>query len=99
MSPRRDKPTSETSAQSATDMDALIGDLAEKQRQLAEHLKRDDLSDSALAQLFSAYGRNAATLGRLLRDRLALSRRSADDLTAIINQALDELGKEWNLEL
>lgn len=101
MNPQRDKPipTPEATAKSTADMDALISDLAEKQRQLAEHLKRDDLSDNVLAQLFSAYGRNAATLGRLLRDRLALSHKSAGDLTAIMNQVLDELGKEWNLKL
>jgi hypothetical protein len=101
MSPGKEKtaPATETAAHATTDIDALIGDLAEKQHRLAEHLERDDLSDSVLAQLFSAYGRNAATLGKLLRDRLALSRKSTDDLTAIINQVLDELGKEWNVEL
>lgn len=82
-----------------TDIDALIADLVEQQRQLAAHLRRTDIADSALAQLFSAYGRNAATLGKLLRDRLALSRKSADDLTAIIHQALSELGEEWGVEL
>jgi hypothetical protein len=98
---RRDPTSSEEQKAPAppTDIDALIADLVEQQRQLAAHLRRTDIADGALAQLFSAYGRNAATLGKLLRDRLALSRKSADDLTAIIHQALSELGEEWGMEL
>ncbi|MCC7355764.1 MAG: hypothetical protein IT330_18635 [Anaerolineae bacterium] len=96
MNPPANKPIP---ADTVAFIDAVIMNLVEQQELLALRLHREDLSDNPMAQLFSAYGRNAATLGDLLRDRLALTQSPQNEFQTVMNQALDELGKEWGLEL
>ena len=96
MSPRRRKPTP---ADAVAFIDAVIMSLVEQQELLAARLRREDISDNPMAQLFAAYGRNAATLGDLLRDRLALTNSPENSIQAVMNRVLDELGEEWGVAL
>ena len=83
------------------DTDAAIAGLVRSQGQLSRHVDRhwDELSTKHLAQLLALHGRNAARLGRLLRERRARRGQPRDLLEAAIDQALAELGDEWGLEL
>jgi len=81
------------------EIDAVLAGLAEIQERLEAYLKQevDDVQEAV--RIFELYGRNAATLGRLLRDRQALSEATAAGLSEVIGQALDELGSEWKVTL
>jgi hypothetical protein len=52
-----------------------------------------------LAHLLALHSQNAARLGRLLRDKRALSGEAAEGLSSAIDQALDELATEWGIDL
>jgi hypothetical protein len=86
----------------------VIADLAAKQQCLSAFI--DDLLRLAaaspeavpardLTHLLALHGQNATRLGRLLRDKRALSGEAADGLSSAISQALDELSTEWGIEL
>jgi len=81
----------------------IIIDLATRQRQLSQyidtHTHRDDFYVEDLARLLALHGQNASRLGRLLRDKRALSGDAADGLTGAIAQALDELSTELGVQL
>jgi hypothetical protein len=81
----------------------VIHDLAAKQQRLSEYiddcLGDDSLPIRDLARLLALHGQNASRLGRLLRDKRALSGEAADGISGAIAQALDELATEWGLEL
>jgi hypothetical protein len=85
-------------------INGIIGDLASKQAQLSALINRclesapePDVGD--LVRLLRIHGQNASRLGRLLRDRRALSGDAADGLLGAIAQALDELSTEWGVDL
>ena len=89
-------------ARDLTTIEGIIGDLAERQAQLTAYLEElpaegGDLG--ALAKIFALHGQNASRLGRLLRDKRALSGDSADSLLAAIGVALDEIGTELGVKL
>ncbi len=52
-----------------------------------------------LLRLMALHSQNASRLGRLFRDKRALSGEAADGLAGAISQALDELSNEWGIEL
>jgi hypothetical protein len=52
-----------------------------------------------LSHLLQIHGQNASRLGRLLRDRRALSGDAADGISGAIAQALDELSSELGTDL
>lgn len=80
-------------------IDALILALAEKQAEFLACLDADDLPSDKAIRLFSILSQNASRLGRLLRDRRAISGEAAEGITSAIAQALDELSTELGLEL
>lgn len=86
-----------------TDIADIIADLARKQLQLSRlieaQLSQTDVDLDALGRLFALHGQNASRLGRLLRDRRALSGDAADGIAGAIAQALDELSTELGTEL
>jgi hypothetical protein len=84
------------------DIDAVI-ELVYKRELLLDDLItqiwESDLPVEEVARLLRIHGENAGRLGRLLRDRRALSGDAADGISAAIAQALDELGSELGVEL
>jgi hypothetical protein len=86
-------------------IDEIIADLAEKQILLSDFIT-EALSDpdgrvtaDGLMRVFALHGQNASRLGRLLRDRRALSGDAADGISAAIAQALEELQTELGAQL
>ena len=84
-------------------IETVIADLYERQMWINELIDSlvgpDGASVTELARLLSIHGANAARLGRLLRDRRALSGDAADGISGAIAQALDELSTELGLDL
>jgi hypothetical protein len=84
-------------------IDAIIEDLYAKQTTLSQYIQElqeeGDLTIDQLAHLLRIHGMNASRLGRLLRDRRALSGEAADGISGAIAQALDELSTELGAEL
>jgi hypothetical protein len=85
---------------SSSPINGIIDDLAAKQAQLSALISRcleqcPEASLGEVAKLLQLHGQNASRLGRLLRDRRALSGEAADGISAAIAQALDELATEW----
>ena len=82
-------------------INSVIQDLVARQVQLSAIIDThiDDLSIQDLARLFAIHGQNASRLGRLLRDRKALSGDAADRFQQIVDMALDGLSAEWGIEL
>lgn len=81
----------------------LVHDLVAKQQALSALIDRclseGSLSVQDLARLMALHSQNASRLGRLLRDKRALSGEAADGIAGAISQALDELSNEWGIEL
>ena len=86
-----------------TTINGVIDDLAEKQHRLSQliqvALTTDDTDLDTISHLFALHGQNASRLGRLLRDKRALSGEAADGIAGAIAQALDELGTELGADL
>jgi hypothetical protein len=85
-----------------TTIEGVIGDLAERQARLTAYLEQvlaegGDIAE--VAKVFALHGQNASRLGRLLRDRRALSGDSADGLLDAIGKALDEISTELGVKL
>jgi len=79
-------------------IDDVVMDMLEKQARLSAIL--DEVDDPAeLAKLFALHGQNASRLGRLLRDKRALSGDSTDGLLNALGTALDELSTELGIKL
>jgi hypothetical protein len=88
----------------ATNISDVILDLASKQAQLSALIdacftQLDPRTIPDLARLLALHGQNASRIGRLLRDRQALSSETTDELTDAIHAALDELGEQWQVDL
>jgi hypothetical protein len=84
-------------------IEGIIADLAEKQRQLSklidDELVEEESGLNVIRWLFAVHGQNANRLGRLLRDRRALSGAAADGVEDAVSEALDELSKDFGVEL
>lgn len=83
-------------------IEAVIADLFQQQRQLDAYLRRawhSEIDVRELAQLLRVHGQNAQRLGRLLRDRRALSGKAADGIAGAMAMALDELSNELGIDL
>lgn len=85
-------------------IDDVITDLAAKQLLLSAYIDHalagdDSVHVQDLARLLALHGQNASRLGRLLRDKRALSGDAADGIAGAIAQALDELSTELGVEL
>jgi plasmid maintenance system antidote protein VapI len=93
----------EDPASDAEAIASIIRDLAAKQQRLSalidSHLNDESLTTADLARLLALHGLNASRLGRLLRDKRALSGDAADGLAGAIGQVLDELSSEWGVDL
>ncbi len=84
-----------------TRIERIIADLAAKQVALSTYIDRHkhDVPTPDLVEMLRLHGQNASRLGRLLRDKRALSGDAADGISAAIAQALDELGTELGADL
>jgi hypothetical protein len=83
-------------------IDALIDMLYQRQLHLDDYIEcrwDADISVAEVAHLLRLFGQNASRLGRLLRDRRALSGDAADGLAGAVSQALDELSTELGTDL
>ena len=84
-------------------IDLVIDDLYRRQMWLNALIDSsagpNGASITELARLLSIHGANATRLGKLLRDRRALSGDAADGISGAIAQALDELSTELGLDL
>jgi hypothetical protein len=84
-------------------IDAIIRMLYHKQVSLNDYI--DQVLDTGtpsiqeLSNLLRIHGQNASRLGRLLRDRRALSGDAADGISGAIAQALDELSNQLGTDL
>ena len=97
-----------TAARNGEVIQDLVGDLMAKQQALSTLIDRllaeearspGTLSMQDLARLMALHSQNASRLGRLLRDKRALSGEAADGFAGAIGQALDELSTEWGIDL
>jgi hypothetical protein len=83
-------------------IDDIIADLAAKQAALSQYLDEKltpDVDLAGLTGLFELHAQTASRLGRLLRDRRALSGEASDGISGAIAQALDELATELQTDL
>lgn len=84
-------------------IDDVIFSLHQKQKLLDAYIDEVVSNQSAsvanIAHLLRLQGQNASRLGRLLRDRRALSGDAADGISGAIGQALDELSTELGIPL
>ena len=88
-------------------IDDVITDALDKQARLSAILdtipapggNTADVDGADLAKLLAIHGQNASRLGRLLRDKRALSGESADSLLTALGTALDEIATELGITL
>jgi hypothetical protein len=82
-------------------LDAAIADLQRRLRQLSRYIDDNltDLDADTFVRLANLQGQLTSRLGRLMRDRQQVSGNAGDELTAAINDALDEISEEWGLDL
>ena len=88
-------------------IDDVIADALDKQARLSAILdtipapgdNTADVDGADLAKLLAIHGQNASRLGRLLRDKRALSGESADNLLTALGTALDEIATELGITL
>jgi plasmid maintenance system antidote protein VapI len=82
-------------------LDDIIQDLAIRQARLSAYIDRqgEAISIDEIVRLLHVHGRNASRLGRLLRQKRAISGEVADGLSDAIAQAIDELSAELAVEL
>jgi hypothetical protein len=82
-------------------LDDVIEDQLGRQEQLSAYI--DELmaegggGPEEIFKLFSLSAQNASRLGRLLRDKRALSGESADGLLEAVGKVLDEINTEMDL--
>jgi hypothetical protein len=82
-------------------IDAIIEQLYQRQLRLDDYIAQVEHAASIeeISHLLRIFGQNASRLGRLLRDRRALSGDAADGISGAIAQALAELETELGTEL
>jgi len=83
------------------DIDQIIADLYARQKTISSFLAAPDEGKTIaeLTGIFAIHAQNASRLGRLLRDKRALSGDAADGIAGALAQALDELSIEWGVKL
>jgi hypothetical protein len=87
-------------AQTLATIESVIDDLATKQLKLSHYIDTHlDLDIEQMVMLMALHGQNASRLGRLLRDKRALTGESSDGIAGAIAQALDELSTEIGVKL
>jgi len=84
--------------QAVTISDAIAA-LADKLNRMDEMITAGEVSGSNLIKLFELYTQACSRMGRLLRDKRALSGDAADGISGAIAQALDELSTELGTDL
>ena len=84
-----------------TSIQAIIDDLAAKQARLSTYIDEHaaELEAHDLKALLSLHAMTASRLGKLLRDRRALSGEAADGISDAFGKALDELATELGIDL
>ena len=82
------------SSKAPSTIEDVFDDLAKKQATLSEFIdsKLDDMEIPELATLLGLHAQTASRLGRLLRDKRAISGDAADGISGALAQALAELG-------
>lgn len=82
-------------------LSAAIADLQRRLRQLSRYIddNLNDLDADTFVRLANLQGQLTSRLGRLMRDRQQVAGDAGDELTAAINDALDEISEEWGLDL
>ena len=85
----------------ACTIDVVIEDLFRKQMRLSRYIddRLDDLPPAELVRFCSLHAQTSSRLGKLLRDRDALTDDREDGMSRAIGQALSELGEEWGVDL
>ncbi len=80
-------------------IDAIIEDLHQRQITLSHYLDKAaaDENFSDLLPIFALHAQTASRLGRLLRDRRALTGDAGDGLAEAVSAALDELCTMFNV--
>ena len=91
---------SQDTAQPA-DLDARIRDLDRRIRRLSDYIDDQpaDLDTGDYIALLNLHGQLTSRLGRLMRDRQQVSGDEDTELTQAMSAALDQLAKEWGIEL
>lgn len=87
--------------QPITSIEDLVTDALAKQTRLSAYIEShaEEMDTDAMLKLLALYGQNASRLGRLLRDKRALSGEAANGLMDAIGAALDEIGTELGRKL
>ena len=84
-------------------IDDVIEDLFQRQSQLSGFIETQavhgEVEINDMAKLLGLLGQNASRIGRLLRDKRALSGDAADGLLSAIGKALDEISTELGVKL
>lgn len=79
-------------------IDELVRSLAETQAEyLYRLIEEGELPSDRSLRLFNALSANAARLGRLLRDRRAISGEAADSIAERLARLLDEVATEMGV--
>ena len=84
-----------------TTIEDILADAMAKQDMLSQTItdRAADADVSELARLLAIHGQNASRLGRLLRDKRALSGDAADGLLDALGKALDEISTQLGIKL
>ena len=83
-------------------IDDVLADLYARQQAISDYLEiatQDECTVEQLVPVFELHARNASRLGRLLRDKRAISGEASDGIAGAIAQALDELSTELGANL
>lgn len=82
------------------DLDTRIQDLDTRIGRLSEYIDaHQDLDAREMIALLQLHGQLTSRLGRLLRDRESLAGQGNQALDDAINSALDELSRQWGIDL
>ncbi len=84
-----------------TSIDDLVADSLRRHAELGAWIDTHaaEMDADTMLRLFALHGQNASRLGRLLRDKRALSGQAADGLLTAIATALDEISTELGVTL
>ena len=80
-------------------IDGAIAGLVDKMQRLDEIIGAHGDDNGQLVRLFTLYSQTASRLGRLLRDRQALSAKASSGISAAIDRALDEVARKLDIDV
>ena len=104
----RPGPAEEDQASDGQMLRGIVLDLVAKQQALSALIDRcltgeagegDPPATRDLARLMALHSQNAARLGRLLRDKRALTGEDGGEINPAIARALDALAEKWGIDL